>query len=129
MTHIVWLMKYHVGCKQGKVKCPVLSWQWVCGVGYTWYFIVQRTFTHRICRVIKMLLCNLDDSGKFHLKRLACDKVDLWSLFVWEFGKLLVSIGYWHSLGDDGHEVGCPWLLVDLVTHQPISCERVFRGN
>ena len=29
------------------------------------------------CRVIKMLLCNLDDSGKFHLKRLACDKVDL----------------------------------------------------
>ena len=28
------------------------------------------------CRVIKMLLCNLDDSDKFHLKRLACDKVD-----------------------------------------------------
>ena len=28
-------------------------------------------------RVIKMLLCNLDDSGKFHLKRLAFDKVDL----------------------------------------------------
>ena len=27
--------------------------------------------------VIKMLFCNLDDSGKFHLKRLACDKVDL----------------------------------------------------
>ena len=27
---------------------------------------------------------------------------------------MLVSIGYWHSLGDDGHEVGCPWLSVDL---------------
>ena len=29
------------------------------------------------CRVIKKLLRNLDDSGKFHLKRLASDKVDL----------------------------------------------------
>ena len=29
------------------------------------------------CRVIKMLLCNLDDSGKLHPQRLACDKVDL----------------------------------------------------
>ena len=40
--------------------------------------LLYRELLHTLfCRVIKMLLCNLDDSGKFHLKRLACDKVDL----------------------------------------------------
>ena len=40
--------------------------------------LFYRELLHTVfCRVIKMLLCNLDDSGKFHLKRLACDKVDL----------------------------------------------------
>ena len=40
--------------------------------------LLYRKLLHAVfCRVIKMLLCDLDDSGKFHQKRLACDKVHL----------------------------------------------------
>ena len=46
-------------------------------LGILLYRELLRTVYRVFCRVIKMLLSNLDDSGKFHLKRLACDKVNL----------------------------------------------------
>ena len=55
-----------------KIECNVLAvgaWCWVHLV-----FHCPQNFVPS-CKVI-MLLRNLEDSGKFHLKRLACDAVD-----------------------------------------------------
>ena len=105
----------------------VCNMQYCLGSGHAMFGTLCMLSSIEFCAMFQIILfCTLEDSGKYIRKGwlvmqltgdpcLYTNLANCWYLLV---------IG--NSLGDGRHQVSCPWLLVDLVTHQQLSCERVF---